>query len=133
MPAASPIPEAIRVFLAAPRFATLATLNDDGGPHQAITWYLLEGDALIVNSRQERRWPRNLQRDPRAHVAVHDHVQLGHWVGLQTRAEVLRTGDAAIEDIAAMAGRYGGDPEGFRGQNRITFTLRIERSYEYWS
>jgi PPOX class probable F420-dependent enzyme len=125
--------EAIRVFLAAPRFATLATINDDGGPHQAITWYLLDGDTLIVNSRRERRWPRNLERDPRAHVAVHDHAQPGHWVGLRARAELLRVGAAAVEDIATMARRYGGDPEAYRGQNRITFRLRVERTFEYWS
>ncbi len=133
MPSPIPLPEAIRIFLAAPRFATLATINVDGSPHQAISWYLLDGEDVIVNSRRERRWPRNLQRDPRAHVAVHDHVQLGHWVGLRARAEVLRVGETAIEDIAAMARRYGGDPDGFKGQDRITFRLRVERTFEYWS
>jgi hypothetical protein len=87
----------------------------------------------VINSRRERRWPQNLQRDGRVAVAVHDHEKLGHWVGLRGRAEVARTGDASIEDIAALARRYGGDPEVFRGQDRITFVVRIERTYEYWS
>jgi hypothetical protein len=60
-------------------------------------------------------------------------VQLGHWVGLRARAEVLRLGETALEDIAAMARRYGGDPDGFKGQDRITFRLRVERTFEYWS
>ena len=127
------IPEAIREFLAAPRFATIATIGLDGSPHQAVVWYALEGDTLYLNSRRERRWPQNLERDGRINIAVHDHEKLGHWVGLRGTAEVARTGEAAIEDIAAMARRYRGDPEGFRGQDRITFAVRIERTYEYWS
>ena len=133
MPDGTSVADDIRRFLDAPRFATIATLNDDGSPHQAVVWYLLDGDTLYLNSRRERRWPRNLERDGRINVAVHDHEQLGHWVGLRGRAEVARTGDAAIEDIAAMARRYGGDPAAFKGQDRITFAVRIDRTYEYWS
>jgi PPOX class probable F420-dependent enzyme len=131
--AATVIPAGIRDFLAAPRFATISTVNADGSPHQAVVWYSLDGDTLYINSRRERRWPQNLERDGRINFAVHDHEHLGHWVGLHGTAEVARTGDAAIEDIAAMARRYGGDPEGFKGQDRITFAVRIGRTYEYWS
>ena len=132
-PASTLIPEAIREYLAAPRFATIATIGLDGSPHQAVVWYALDGDTLYINSRRERRWPQNLERDERINVAVHHHEKPGHWVGLRGTAEVARTGDAAIEDIAAMARRYGGDPDGFKGQDRITFAVRIERTYEYWS
>jgi PPOX class probable F420-dependent enzyme len=134
-PAAAPtvIPQPICDFLAAPRFATIATIGPNGAPHQAVVWYALDGDTLYVNSRRERRWPRNLERDARINVAVHDHEKLGHWVGLRGTAEVARTGDAAIEDIAAMARRYGGDPAGFKGQDRVTFAVRVDRTYEYWS
>jgi PPOX class probable F420-dependent enzyme len=133
MPAEPVLPEAIRTWIDAPRFATIATLNDDGSPHQAVIWYLVDGDTLLINSRRERRWPQNVERDGRVSVAIHDHERLGHWVGIRGRAERVRTGDASVEDIAAMAARYGGDPAAFRGQDRITFAVRIERTYEYWS
>ncbi|HKG57767.1 MAG TPA: TIGR03618 family F420-dependent PPOX class oxidoreductase [Candidatus Limnocylindrales bacterium] len=133
MPDGPVIPDEIRAFLDAPRFATIATLDDDGAPWQAVVWFMREGDTLLINSRRERRWPRNLERDGRAAIAVHDHEKLGHWVGLRGRAEVARTGAGAVDDIAALARRYGGDPEAFRGQDRITFVVRIERTYEYWS
>lgn len=123
----------IREFLAAPRFATISTVNADGSPHQAVVWYALDGDTLYINSRRERRWPRNLEGDGRINVAIHDHEHLGHWVGLRGTAEVVRTGDGAIEDIQTMARRYGGDPAGFKGQDRITFAVPIDRTYEYWS
>jgi PPOX class probable F420-dependent enzyme len=133
MPDAPVIPDQIRTFLDAPRFATIATLDEDGAPRQAVIWYRLDGDTLLINSRRERRWPRNLQRDGRVAIAVHDHEKLGHWVGLRGRAEVVRTGPDSVADIADLARHYGGDPEVFRGQDRITFVVRIERTYEYWS
>ncbi|HEY0444263.1 MAG TPA: pyridoxamine 5'-phosphate oxidase family protein, partial [Candidatus Limnocylindrales bacterium] len=109
MPPEPVIPDAIRTWIDAPRFATIATLNDDGSPHQAVVWYLVDGDTLLINSRRERRWPQNLERDHRVTFAIHDHERLGHWVGLRGTAQPVRTGDASLVDIAAMARRYGGD------------------------
>ena len=64
-------PEA-RAFLDAPRFAVIATLDPDGGPHQAVVWYRLDGDEIVLNSADGRRWPANLRRDPRIHFSVED-------------------------------------------------------------
>jgi hypothetical protein len=44
-----------RRFLDAPRFAIVATLNPDGGPLQAVVWYLIDGDAIVFNSRRGRQ------------------------------------------------------------------------------
>ena len=123
-------PEA-RAFLAAPRYATIATVGPDGAPHQAIVWYLLDGDDLIINSRPERHWPRNLAADPRISVAVYELEQPEHWFGLKGRAELLHEGADALADIGAMARRYGKDPEEYAGQNRVTYRIRIERVFEY--
>ena len=56
---------AIRAFLERPRFATLSTVNADGAPFSAVVWYALEGDRILFNSSNGRRWPANLRRDPR--------------------------------------------------------------------
>ncbi len=133
MPDSSPIPDDARSFLGTLNWATIATLNEDGSPHQAVIWYLVDGDSVLVNSRRGRRWPRNLERDGRVSLAIQDRSEPEHWVGLRGRARLLRTGDDAMRDIAAMARRYGGDPDAFRGQDRLTFEIRIERTFEYWS
>ena len=39
-----------RAFLDAPRFAVVATVGPDGAPYQAVVWYLVDGDTLVVNS-----------------------------------------------------------------------------------
>ena len=127
----SVIPQPIREFLSAPRFATISTINPDGSPHQAVVWYALDGDDLLVNSRAERRWPTNLARDPRVTAAVYDIGRPYHWVGLTGTAELEAKGDRATQTIMALARRYGRDPATYKGQNRVTYRVRVERTYEY--
>jgi PPOX class probable F420-dependent enzyme len=133
MPDPSPIADSVRAFLADTNWATIATLNEDGSAHQAVIWFLVDGDVVVVNSRRERHWPRNLQRDSRVSLAIQDRKQPEHWVGLHGHARLARTGDAAMADIAALARRYGGDASRFGGQDRVTFEIRIERTFEYGS
>ena len=128
---ASVLSDDLRAYLAEPRYAAISTLDADGGPFQAIVWYLPTDDGLVINSRRERHWPRNLLRDPRISLAVQDWDDPDHWVGLSGTAEFLHDGDPAYEDIAAMARRYGGEPEKYRGQDRVSYRVRIERVFEY--
>ena len=129
---ASALPNAIRTFLEQPRYATLATIGADGTPHQAVIWYGVDGDDLLINSRRERRWPSNLLNDPRLSLAVQDGNEPNHWVGVKGRAELLRDGPAALADIRALARRYG-DPDGgrFEGQDRVTYRVVVESTFEY--
>jgi PPOX class probable F420-dependent enzyme len=118
-----------RAFLARPgRYATLASVDPDGSPLQAVVWYLLEDDdTILLNSRVGRRWPSNLLRDPRVSLSVEDGDD---YVSIRGVAEHLHDGDEAYEDIAALARRYtsGGDLEhrlaDFRTQQRISFRQR---------
>ncbi|HEV8489575.1 MAG TPA: TIGR03618 family F420-dependent PPOX class oxidoreductase [Candidatus Limnocylindrales bacterium] len=125
------LPERIRTFLAAPRYATISTVNPDGSPHQAIVWYALDGDNLLINSRAERQWPTNLRRDPRISIAVYEVERPFHWIGLKGRADLVNEGDDATNDVMALARRYSKDPNAYKGQNRLTFRVRVEQTYEY--
>lgn len=116
----------VREFLATPgRYATLATLDPDGSPLQAVVWYELEPEGtVLINSLEGRRWPTNLLRDPRASLTVEDGYD---YVSMRGIAEHLHQGEAASRDIERLARRYatGQDLErrlnGFRGQRRISF------------
>jgi len=115
-----------RAFLDTPgRYATIATLDPDGGARQAVVWYALEEDgSVLLNSREGRRWPGNLVRDPRLSMVVADGSA---HVSLRGVAEVLHRGEAADRDIERLARRYEtGDHLAemlatFRGQHRISF------------
>ena len=124
-------PEA-RDFLSAERFAVVATVGADGVPHQAVVWYALDGDVLVLNSAEGRRWPADLRRHPRASVMVEDGYR---YVGVAGAVAIDDDQETAQADIAAMARRYhAADPaeaerlieEQFRRQHRITFRLRPE-------
>jgi hypothetical protein len=110
-----------------PRYATIATINRDGSPHQIVIWFLLRGDEIVVNSRRGRRWPSNLERDGRASLAVYEAEDN---VLLACALERLYDGEAAQADIAEMARRYD-TPEvaareirRFQTEDRVTFILR---------
>lgn len=114
--------EAVRRFIDDPaRFATIVTLAEDGTPCQAVVWYAVRDDGVLINSRLGRRWPANLRRDPRISLAVEDAYD---YVVVRGRADVVATGDAALLDIQALARRYGADPGAFAGQARISFLVR---------
>jgi PPOX class probable F420-dependent enzyme len=128
--------ERARSFLAAPRFATIATVDGDGSPHQAVIWYLLRGDALVVNSLAGRRWPGNLQRDGRFSLVVEDGLD---YVSLSGIAEMDADLQRAQADIAEMARRYESAQKAqemisdrFSTQHRSSFDLRPARIHEHW-
>ncbi len=101
--------ESVREFLRADRFATIATLDPDGLPRQAVVWYRLDGDEIVINSRVGRRWPSNLLRDPRISIAVVDARY--RWIGITGTARAITDQTTAQADIAEMARRYNtGEP-----------------------
>lgn len=115
---------AVRRFIDDPsRFATIATLGPDGLPRQAVVWYDVSDDAIVINSRVGRRWPTDLQREPRLSLSVFEAYD---YVTVRGQAEVTATGPQALADIQSLARRYDSDPGEFEGQERITFRIRPE-------
>lgn len=142
MPDQTPLPDHVRAFLAAPgRFATLATLDPDGAPRQAVVWYRLDPDGrVVVNSADGRRWPANLRRDPRCSVVVADPADGYSFVALSGRVEETIDEQALAQaDIAGMARRYHADDpaeaEGviarFRTQHRVTFRIAVQAVHDH--
>lgn len=138
-PAATPLTDPVRRFLDGLRFASLATIDPDGGPHQAVVWYRVEPDGrIMVNSAVGRRWPANLERDGRVSMSVEDGYA---WVGLGGIVdEIDRDWERSHGDIAALARRYHADePEKaerlihgrFAGQERVTFRIRITAIHDH--
>lgn len=114
----------VRDFLDRPHRAVLATVDEDGFPQQVVVDYAVDGGGMLVNGRVDRRWVRNLRRDPRVSALVHDPADVSHWVRVTGTAELLREGDvAAVEDAMAMSRHYGDDPEQFRGQHRVSWRI----------
>ena len=129
----SPLPDRVRTFLDGLHFATIATLDRDGMPHQAVVWYRMDGDEIVINSARGRRWPANLTRDPRISLSVVDGADGYRWVGLSGTVRAITDQPTAQADIAAMARRYHADEpdkaeqlirDRFERQERVSFRLR---------
>jgi len=125
-------PEA-RAFLDASRFAVIATIDPDGAPHQAVVWYRLDGDEVVINSAEGREWPANLRRDPRISLIVADGYR---YVQVHGTVSIVDDQAVAQADIAAMARRYHVDRpdhaeelirDRFTRQKRISFRFRPSR------
>jgi len=119
----------VKRFLEAspPRFGVLGTINADGTPHQAVIWYTLRGDLIVLNSKEGRIWPTNLRRDERCSLLVEDGWD---YVALRGSVEVIDDAAEGQADIAEMARRYWPDDaevrirDRFQPQRRVSFHLR---------
>jgi len=136
--ASSPaLSDRVREFLGQPNYATLATVGEDGTPHQAVIWFRLEDDGrILVNSRAGRRWPRELAADGRCALAITARDDPYTWVGVQAEVEtIVDDVDIARDDIVGLSHHYGehsADGEArFRSQPRISFRLRIVGTHDH--
>lgn len=134
------LPEPIRTFLDDLRFATISTVDPDGRPRQAVIWYTLDGDEIVINSAIGRRWPSNLLRDPRIAFSVVDAQDGYRWVGMEGTTRSITDQPTAQADIAAMARRYHADEpdaaeqlirDRFERQRRISFRFRPEAVHDH--
>lgn len=135
------LPDQIRAFLTTgtPIYAIVATTDPDGAPRQAVTWYRLDGDDLIINSLVGRRWPTNLLRDPRIAVAINESGSDERWVGITGIATPVTDQATAQADIAWMARHYATDPAQaeqtirtkFETQERISFRVSVAAIHDH--
>jgi PPOX class probable F420-dependent enzyme len=121
----------VRAFLEERRFASLATINADGAPQQSVMWYLLDGDAVMMNTRRGRVKDHNLLSDNRASICVEDEYR---YVTIFGRIEMNDDQTVAQADIKALATRYDGPEEAdriskatFSKQQRVTLRMSIEK------
>ena len=80
--------EVTRRLLDGRNFATVATLNPDGGPQASVVWILRDGDTVLFSAIATRRKVLNLTRDPRVSLTVFDTANPYQSVEIRGSAEV---------------------------------------------
>jgi PPOX class probable F420-dependent enzyme len=101
--------EATRDLLDGRNFATVATVNPDGGPQTSVVWILREGDTVAFSTTAGRRKARNLARDPRISVSVFDTGNPYHSVEIRGTAELAEDPGRSLPK--ALSRKYlGEDP-----------------------
>jgi PPOX class probable F420-dependent enzyme len=81
--------QSTRELLDGKNFATLATVNPDGGPQSSVLWLYREGDTVLFSVTAGRQKARNIARDPRVSVTVFDLADPYHSVEIRGRAELV--------------------------------------------
>ena len=108
--------------------AVISTFDEDGSVHSAVVWVDVVDGRVAVNSAVGRRWPSNLERDPRLTVLVYDEKNPYDYV--EVKGSVTSSTDGADDHIDRLAKKYlGVDSYPFRtdGEQRVSFFLEPTR------
>jgi PPOX class probable F420-dependent enzyme len=117
----------VQKLLSEPNHAVVSTLNSDGTVLNTVAWINVDNGSPAVNSARGRRWPANLERDPRVTVLVYEQGNPYNYVEIRGRASA--TTEGADEHINALTKKYiDQDEYPFRqpGEERIKFVIEPE-------
>lgn len=96
----------IRALFAGPNYAHVATLMADGSPHSAPVWIGVGGDDLVFTREESSLAMRNLRRDPRVAISIHNVEDPYECAYVRGRVTELR--DGGIEWLHQTAIAYTG-------------------------
>ncbi|MEU4354074.1 PPOX class F420-dependent oxidoreductase [Streptomyces virginiae] len=112
------------------RTGKLSTVREDGSPHVAPIWFVLDGDSFVFNTGKDTVKGRNLARDGRVALCVDDDRPPFSYVVLQGRAEISGYADDPDEMLTwatRIAARYMGEEaaEAFGRRNAVPSELLV--------
>ncbi|MFE9465988.1 PPOX class F420-dependent oxidoreductase [Streptomyces virginiae] len=112
------------------RTGKLSTVREDGSPHVAPIWFVLDGDSFVFNTGKDTVKGRNLARDGRVALCVDDDRPPFSYVVLQGRAEISGYADDPDEMLTwatRIAARYMGEEaaEAFGRRNAVPTELLV--------
>jgi PPOX class probable F420-dependent enzyme len=97
----------VRELLEARLVGVLATIDPDGAIHAIPLWYAPDGEGIVFATGSGSRKVRNLRRDPRATLVLHDSRPGFEVCGASIRGHVeLVEGDAATPLVELVHRRY---------------------------
>lgn len=121
-----PFPDDVRALLEKPNPAVVATLRSDGAPVSVATWYLLDGDRILLNMDHTRVRLQHLRRDPRVTLTVLDEASWYTHVSLVGTVEEMYD-DEGLADIDRLSRHYGGGAYPDRESPRVSAWMRVDR------
>ena len=127
-----PLPEHVRELLAKPNPAVITTIGAQGQPVSVATWYLLDGDRILVNMDEGRSRLAHLRRDPRVSLTALDEAGWYTHVSVQGRVAEMRD-DEGLVDIDRLATHYTGKPYANRERGRVSAWIELERWHGWGS
>jgi PPOX class probable F420-dependent enzyme len=110
-------------------YAHFVTLNPDGSPHAAPLWIDADDEGyVLVNTAVGRKKDRNVRRDPRVAVSLHEQQNPYRWLSVRGTVTEFVGEPEALEHIGALARRYDDrDWDAVEGQERVMYRIRPDR------
>jgi PPOX class probable F420-dependent enzyme len=101
--------EEIRTFLQeAPRTGHLATVREDGRPHVATIWFMVDGDDVVFATSSASVKGKNLTRTGFAALSVDDSVPPFSYVALEGPVVMVDDMEPVRHWATIIAARYMG-------------------------
>ena len=124
------IPASHRDIFEGKNFAHVATLMKDGSPQVTPLWIDIDGDTIVFNTAEGRTKARNLDRDGRVAISVHDQERPYRYIQVRGVVE-SRTRDGADAHIDKMSKKYTGNATyAGRARNpaeqRVIYRVRVD-------
>ncbi len=120
------LPENVRELFEQPNPAVITSLRPDGHPVSVATWYVLDGDRVLVNMDAGRKRLEYLRADPRVSLTA---LKEGDWythVSVQGKVVEMRDDDD-LSDIDRISRHYRGRPYSNRERKRVSAWIEIDR------
>jgi PPOX class probable F420-dependent enzyme len=108
----------------------LATISEDGRPHVAPIWFVLDGNDLILTTHCESVKAKNMLRDPRIAICVDDQTPLFSFVTIFGIASTDKNSIDLLKWTIKIAERYMGKDKandyGKRNSTEEELVVRIK-------
>jgi PPOX class probable F420-dependent enzyme len=120
------MPSEVVELLERPNPAVITALRPDGQPVSVATWYVMDGDRILVNMDESRKRLEYLRADPRVSITVLDENSWYTHVSIQGRA-VQISADDGLAGIDRICRHYSGEPFSNRSRGRVNAWIEIDR------
>jgi PPOX class probable F420-dependent enzyme len=126
-----PLPAATGEFLEQPNPSVIGSIQPDGSPHTAATWYLWEDGRVLVNMAATRKRLANMRRDPHVSLTVLDNDEWYRQMTLRGRVTEIADDDN-LEGIDRLARHYTGEPYARRQDPRVNAWIEVDSWYGWY-
>ncbi|MGK5728541.1 PPOX class F420-dependent oxidoreductase [Streptomyces sp. URMC 124] len=115
--------EETRQLLDGKNYATVATINRDGGPQTSVVWIGREGDTVVFSTTAGRLKARNLAREPRISLTVFDTENPYHSVDIRGTAELIEDPDKELP--RRLSQKYRGEDPPAEPDDVVRLVVRV--------
>jgi PPOX class probable F420-dependent enzyme len=124
----TPLPEALAEFLQQPNPAVIGTVDADGAPHTAATWYAWDDGRVLVNMAETRKRLEHLRNNPDVSLTVLAKDEWYRQVTLRGRVTEVADDDD-LSGIDRLSTHYVGGAYSAREQKRVNAWIEVESWY----